>query len=292
VTQAELTRLLDDYRVRINARLDHYSEDADVPPRLREAVRYCLLAPGKRIRPVLTLLACQACGGEVHNALPVACAVELVHTYSLIHDDLPAMDDDDVRRGRPTCHKQFDEATAILAGDALLTLAFEVLADMRPAELGQGCVQELARAAGMRGMIAGQVDDILNEGNAQGNLDLLQSIHRRKTGALLGVAVRLGALVGGGSHLEALSAFAEHLGLAFQIKDDLLDVQSSSAVLGKGTQKDSGQGKLTYPGLLGVAEAQRHLRVAFQEGRAALMPLGKRGEALEALLTFVVERDR
>jgi geranylgeranyl diphosphate synthase, type II len=299
VTQAELATLLDDLRGRLHPQLDAYTADPAIPPRLREAIRYSLLAPGKRIRPCLTLMTCQACGGTLDDALPAACAVEMIHTYSLIHDDLPAMDDDDLRRGLPTCHRQFDEATAILAGDALLTLAFEVLTKIQPAELAVSCASELARAAGAAGMIGGQMDDLLNEGNQQGNLEQLQSIHRRKTGALLTASVRLGALIGLHSSgrrsselLESLTQFATHLGLAFQIKDDLLDLHGTAAAAGKATQKDPNRGKLTYPGLLGVEQTQKHLREAHSQALAALDPLGTSADPLRSLLQFVVDRDR
>jgi geranylgeranyl diphosphate synthase type II len=273
---------------------------SSAPERLRSAMRYSLLAPGKRIRPLLTLLCCDLCGRIWERALPAACAVEMVHTYSLIHDDLPAMDDDDFRRGRPSCHKQFDEATAILAGDALLTLAFETLArHIQPDDLAVRCITELAQAAGMRGMVGGQMDDLLREGGDQATLANLQSIHGRKTAALLIAAARIGALVGlhrsppeATAKLQGITDYVTQLGLAFQIVDDLLDVQSDAATLGKMTQKDDKQGKLTYPGLLGVDGACSHLDKAYQQGLAALQPFGDAADSLVQLLRFVVERER
>lgn len=289
--RAEVDGWLNDYQ----ASLERQSE---IPKRLLEAIRYTLLAPGKRVRPILTLLSCEACGGGYRLALPAAAAVEMIHTYSLIHDDLPAMDDDDLRRGRPTCHKAFDEATAILAGDALLTLAFDVLAE-QIAVSGQAarCIRVLSRAAGIHGMVGGQMDDILQEGQPSGTIGQLKSIHERKTGALLSAAVSMGtafaffARTPDARH-DAVHQYAIELGLAFQIADDLLDVQSNSATLGKATQKDANHGKLTYPGLLGIEGAQRELKQAQERGLAALEPLGTSGSKLAELLIYVVERDR
>lgn len=298
---------LDDYQSRfarqlreIEVALESYLPASSAPEPLLSAMRYSLLAPGKRIRPLLTLLCCDLCGRIRERALAAACAIEMVHTYSLIHDDLPAMDDDDFRRGRPSCHKQFDETTAILAGDALLTLAFETLArHIQPDDLAVRCISELSQASGMRGMVGGQMDDLLRQGNDQATLADLQSIHSRKTAALLIVAARIGALIG--LHrsppetmptLQAITDYAAQLGLAFQIVDDLLDVQSDAATLGKMTQKDAVQGKVTYPGLLGVEEARAHLQQAYQTGLAALQPFGDAADSLVQLLKFVVERER
>lgn len=284
-------RYLEAELVRVTAR-------RSVPDRLMEAIRYSLLAPGKRVRPILTLLAYEVCltdTDDLKPALPAAAAVEMIHTYSLIHDDLPAMDDDDLRRGRPTCHKAFDEATAILAGDALLTLAFQVLASSPAATTA--CITDLATAAGALGMVGGQMDDILHEGQTTGTLEQLKSIHARKTGALLHCSISLGARLGLEGKLNdprwiALNNYADALGLAFQIADDLLDVHSDAATLGKATQKDAGQGKLTYPGLLGVDGARHELHRAHQEGLAAVKMFGEAGRDLATLLTYVVERDR
>ncbi len=231
------------------------------PARLREAMRYSLLAPGKRLRPMLVLLAAEACGGTIDAAMPAACAVEMVHAYSLVHDDLPAMDDDDLRRGRPTCHKAFDEATAILAGDALLTLAFEVLAkEIEPPAVAAACCAALAEAAGACNMVGGQADDVSGgRGKGEGrkaekdveaaalptcvfplpsNIPL-ESIHHRKPGAMIQVSLRLGAMVAGATTEQrtALDAYGRRLGLAFQITDDLLDVQSNQMATGKGSAR-------------------------------------------------------
>ncbi len=289
--RAEVDTWLDRYQ----AELEHH---ASLPRRLLEAMRYTLLAPGKRVRPILTLLSCEACGGDYRQALPAAAAVEMIHTYSLIHDDLPAMDDDDLRRGRPTCHKAFDEATAILTGDALLTLAFQVLAEeLKPGDLASRCISVLSNAAGIHGMVGGQMEDILQEGQSSGTIEQLKSIHERKTGWLLHAAVLMGAEIAFHGkepdvQFMAVQNYDGNLGLAFQIADDLLDVQSNSATLGKATQKDASHGKLTYPGLLGIEGAQRELKQAHERGLAALEPLGTSGRKLAELLTYVVERDR
>jgi geranylgeranyl diphosphate synthase type II len=226
------------------------------PTRLREAIDYSLLAGGKRLRPTLVIECCVACGGDIETALPAAAAVELIHCFSLVHDDLPAMDDDDLRRGRPTNHKVFGEAAAVLAGDAMTTLAFELLAaSYAPAVAGK-LVQELAVATGPAGMIGGQMLDIAAEGK-QINLAALRDLHGKKTAALLAGSCVLGGLVAGGSQesLTALRTFGHHLGLAFQIRDDVLDVTATPEAMGKATAKDAAAGKNTYPSLLGLDEA-------------------------------------
>jgi geranylgeranyl diphosphate synthase type II len=265
------------------------------PARLAAAMRYSVLGGGKRLRPLLCLMAAEACGGDPEAALPAACALELIHTYSLIHDDLPAMDDDDLRRGRPTCHKAFDEATAILAGDALLTLAFEVVAaQTRPSEAAVGCVRVLAEAAGPAGMVGGQMADLEAEGRRDGTLEALEAIHRRKTGALLRAPLRMGALVAGADagRRAALDAYGKAIGLAFQIVDDLLDVQGDEAKLGKRVRKDFELGKWTYPGFLGVEGSRQRARQLADEAIAALAPLGSGGDRLRALALDLLERDR
>ena len=220
----------------IEAQLDQYSRfGPGCPARLQAAIRHSLLAPGKRLRPLLVLSAAKICGSQPKRALPAACAVEMIHAYSLIHDDLPAMDDDDLRRGQPTCHAAFDEATAILAGDALLTRAFEVLAqDVQPAELAQRCCLELAQAAGASHLVGGQADDLAAEQQG-GDLAALERIHDRKTGAMLVTSLRLGALFGGASDEQQshLTAYGTRLGLAFQIVDDLLDLTGDPKQIGK-----------------------------------------------------------
>ena len=271
------------------------------PPReLHAAMRYAVLGGGKRLRPILLAAAADACGGEPDRALPAAVAVELVHCYSLVHDDLPAMDDDDLRRGRPTCHRVFGEAVAVLAGDALLTLAFEVLARAYGADgesagggLASTLVLELARAAGHAGMVAGQAADILSEGR-QPSEELLRYIHGHKTGALIRASVRMGALVARASEAEvsALGHYGECVGLTFQIADDILDVTSSPEELGKATQKDLARGKLTYPALVGLAQARRAARRLSEEAVASLQGFGPEAGLLVALAHFVTRRTR
>ena len=274
------------------------------PSRLAEAMAYSLLAPGKRLRPLLTLLAAEAVGGDPEEALPAACAVEMVHTYSLIHDDLPAMDDDDLRRGLPTCHKKFDEATAILAGDALLTLSFGLLAESYPPATAAVSVLELAAGAGAAGMVGGQALDLEAESPAghdavRSGCDL-ETIHRLKTGALFRSALRLGLYAAqcerpGGADLAArghLDDYAAAFGLAFQVTDDLLDVESSAEVTGKRVGKDAARGKLTYPGLIGVAASRGRAAELGREAVAAAEALGDRGRPLAGLARFVVQRQR
>ncbi len=282
-------------RVEIDAALESYTDfDADCPAKLRDAIQHSLLAPCKRLRPLLVLMAAEACGSDREAAMPAACAVEMVHTYSLIHDDLPAMDDDDLRRGRPTCHAKYGEAMGILAGDALLTSAFEILArDVRVPAVAAACCAELARAAGASGMVGGQVDDLAAEFQDAG-LDQLERIHRRKTGAMFLVSLRLGALIAGadGQQLAALNTYGAKLGLAFQIADDLLDVSGDESTMGKRTGKDSDRGKLTFPALLGVDESTRRACRLIDEACAALAVFGTNASQLEALARYVVERNQ
>jgi geranylgeranyl diphosphate synthase type II len=282
-------------RDKVNARLEKYIELAPgIPPRLQEAMAYSLEAGGKRLRPILVLLSCEASGGSVEAALPAACAIEMVHTYSLIHDDLPAMDNDDLRRGRPTNHVVFGEALAILAGDGLLTLAFEVLArDVSPPEIAAACCADLARAAGMAGMVGGQVADLEAEGRTVSLLDELEGIHRRKTGALLASSLTLGARIAraGNEDLHRLASYGRCLGLAFQITDDLLDVCGTTQSLGKAVQKDASRGKLTYPSLLGEEASVLRAQCQIAEACEWIKPFGDRGRRLDALAQFVLERD-
>jgi geranylgeranyl diphosphate synthase type II len=269
------------------------------PAALAEAMRYSLLAPGKRLRPLLVLMAAEAAGGSDRAALPAAAAVEMIHTYSLIHDDLPAMDDDDLRRGLPTCHKKFGEALAILAGDALLTLAFEVLADSYPPATAAACCRELARGAGAAGMVGGQVEDLASEKQG-GSLDALKNVHARKTGALFRACLRLGLLVAQGQRpngpdpalMDSLEGFGRCFGMVFQITDDLLDVESTAEQTGKRTQKDAARGKLTYPGFLGLDESRRQGRELGQQAEQHLAPLGPAGQRLAELVRYILARDR
>jgi len=294
-TSTSLEALSAAWRSRIEARLaDYMAPRPECPPRLREAMAYSLLAGGKRLRPLLVVFACEACGGDAEGALPAACALEMVHTYSLIHDDLPAMDNDDYRRGRPTNHKVYGDGLAILAGDALLTLAFEVVArDVRPPEVAAACCADLAAAAGECGMVGGQVADLAAQQQGLSHVEDLEAIHRRKTGRLLTCALTLGAHIAAApeTQLSALREYGRRVGLAFQIIDDLLDVAGDPIKLGKGTQKDLQHGKLTYPGLLGVEESRRRARVLLDEACQILESFGPRGRVLTDLARFVGERD-
>jgi geranylgeranyl diphosphate synthase type II len=289
----DFARLTATLRQTVNGALARYAEyDADTPPHLADAIRHSLLAPGKRLRPLLVLMACQACGYDHRAALPAACAVEMIHTYSLIHDDLPAMDDDDLRRGRPSCHAAFGESTAILAGDALLAQAFEVLATgIDPPEVAARCCGELARAAGPSNLVGGQEDDLAAQFTDLG-YDQLQRIHRRKTGAMIRVSLRLGGTVGRAelSQLVALDAYGERIGLAFQIVDDLLDLEGSEQDLGKRTGKDDGRGKLTFPAVLGKEESRRRAEELVAAAIDAIGPLGHPAEPLVALARYVLQR--
>lgn len=284
---------------RINAALDRYTQfDANCPAQLREAIRYALLAPGKRLRPQLVLMAAEACGGSIAAALPAACAVEMVHAYSLVHDDLPAMDDDDLRRGRPTCHKVFGEATAILVGDALLARAFDVMAvDVEPAAVAAKCCAVLGKAAGATALVGGQAADLemaiaVPSPTISHGLAELQGIHRRKTGALIRAALELGGLVAGATsdQLAALTGYGEKVGLAFQITDDLLDVAGDEASMGKRVAKDADHNKLTFPRLLGIEESRSEAARLVGDACAMIDIFGPRAEPLRALAKFVCSR--
>jgi geranylgeranyl diphosphate synthase type II len=281
-------------RERVDRALAEYAKlGGDCPQPLREAIAYSLLAPGKRLRPLLALLAAEACGGEAEAALPAACAVEMVHAYSLVHDDLPAMDDDDLRRGRPTCHKVFGEAIAILAGDALLTMAFETLArDVRPRDVAARCCARLAHWSGATQLVGGQAADLAGEFSGAG-IEALEAIHRRKTGAMFLASLELGALTAGAEaeQIEALTRYGECLGLAFQIVDDLLDVEGDAAAMGKRAGKDSQRGKLTFPAVLGIDQSRGRATQLVDEACAALGSLEPRAEGLAALAHYVLNRN-
>ncbi|WP_303855104.1 (2E,6E)-farnesyl diphosphate synthase [Salinicola salarius] len=259
---------------------------------LDDAMRYSVLGTGKRLRPVLVYLAGRALGADDEALDAPAAAIEMIHAYSLVHDDLPAMDDDDLRRGRPTVHRAFDEPLAILAGDALQTLAFEALASRPHPRLG-ALITTLAQAAGRDGMAAGQAIDLGAVG-APMDLAALQAMHQHKTGALIRAAVRLGALVAvdeSDPRVAALDRYASAMGLAFQIHDDVLDVTGDTQTLGKTSGADARRDKPTYPALLGVAQAQRRARDLLDEALAALEPLGEAGQPLAALARFMIDRD-
>jgi geranylgeranyl diphosphate synthase type II len=293
----DLKGYLRERAVLVDAALDRWLPGEDIlPPRLHQAMRYSVFAGGKRLRPILIIAACEAVGGPPERALPAACAVEMIHTYSLIHDDLPAMDDDDLRRGRPTNHKVFGEANAILAGDALLTEAFRLLAD---AEANRGVdpavslrvIEAIARCAGSQGMVGGQVVDMESEGNPV-DFATLQYIHTRKTGALILASIQAGAWLGGGNdeQVAALTRYGETAGLAFQVADDILDIIGDQRKLGKDVGSDQARGKATYPALLGLSEARRRASELRDLAIAALEPLGTSAEPLRAIARYIVER--
>jgi geranylgeranyl diphosphate synthase type II len=268
-------------------------------------MRYSVFAGGKHLRPILVIAAAEACGAAAEDVLPVACAVDLIHTYSLIHDDLPAMDDSDVRRGRPTCHIAFGEAIAVLAGDALHALAFELIAEAARvfgAERALEVSREIARAIGTAGMVGGQVFDLLAEAPARAvpqaaapaprpPEEAVREIHLRKTAALIRASVRAGAILAGApeAHLQALTAYGEHLGLAYQIVDDVLDVVGDAARLGKPTRSDAS--KATYPAAVGVERSRAIAAELTAQAQRALAPLGPAGAVLSALAGYLLTRD-
>jgi geranylgeranyl diphosphate synthase, type II len=271
------------------------AEPGGADARLREAMRYSLLAGGKRLRPILALAACEAVGGPLEAAMGLACAVEMIHTYSLIHDDLPCMDDDDFRRGRLTNHKVYGEALATLAGDALLTDAFGILArsaaELVAAPVMLAVIADLADAAGSAGMVGGQVIDLASEGQHL-TLDQLEHLHSRKTGAMFRTSIIGGARLGGASsvQIESLGAYARALGLCFQVVDDLLDIEATAEQMGKRTHKDEAAGKNTYPTLMGLERSHQFAHELEQRALHALQALGERAEPLRRMATYVVER--
>lgn len=278
------------------------------PDRLLEAMRYSVLGPGKRLRPVLVVLAANSFGFENTNPWPAACAVEFIHAYSLIHDDLPAMDDDDLRRGRPACHKIYGEALGILAGDALLTKAFEILARSYPAITAAECCLELAKGAGASGMVGGQVEDLAWEGKPgtrsinhpkHATVQHLKNLHERKTGALIRASLKLGALVAFANQnrkppedlLKILDAYGQNIGLAFQVTDDLLDVEGKCESAGKRVGKDAKKGKLTYPGLLGIEASKVLTSDLCKNAQNLANRLGIHAKPLVELSNYLVTRD-
>jgi geranylgeranyl diphosphate synthase type II len=267
-----------------------------LPSSLHKAMRYSVFAGGKRLRPILMIAASEAVGGSAQQVMHAACAMEMIHAYSLIHDDLPAMDDDDFRRGQPTNHKVYGEATAILAGDALLTEAFRVMADVDanrdvPSAVAVQVVEILARHAGSQGMVGGQVVDMESEGQ-EIDFPTLEYIHTHKTGALILASVKIGGLLGGGNDQEiaALTRFGGAAGLAFQVADDILDVVGDQVEIGKDVGSDQARGKATYPALLGISEARQRAAELCSLAVEALAPLGERAEPLKTLAHYIVDR--
>lgn len=285
--------ILETARALVEDGLDSYSQfSSGCPSKLEECIRYSLLAPGKRLRPILTLLACHACGGEMRKAVPAACSVEMIHAYSLIHDDLPAMDDDELRRGRPTNHVVYGEANAILAGDSLIARAFEILAtEIESSEVAAKCCATLGAAAGATRLVGGQFDDLACQGQP-GDRAALEAIHRRKTGALLRASLELGGLVAEATDeaLGRLRQFGDNLGLAFQITDDLLDQRGSEEELGKRTGMDEQRGKLTYPALIGVEESENLATQLVNDSCEEIQSFGPSAEGLEWIARYVLQR--
>lgn len=264
------------------------------PATIHAAMRYSVFAGGKRLRPILCLAAAEACGGDVEKALAPACSVELLHTYSLVHDDLPAMDNDDLRRGRPTCHKVYGEGMAVLCGDALLTEAFAVLAQTAPSKRygTQHYISELALTGGSRKLIGGQVMDLEGEGKKLAKKDLVR-IHEGKTAALVTTSLRLGAMVANATpaKLEAITSFGYHLGLAFQVIDDILDVTQSTEVLGKTAGKDEAVEKSTYPAIMGLEASRKEAAKLTAAAMDSLKPLGSKASRLREIASHLLERE-
>lgn len=290
-----LKAYLQDRQAIVEEALYRYLPEEGFPSEIYKAVRYSVFNGGKRIRPILCLAAAEAVGGDLAPAMPVACALELIHAYSLIHDDLPSMDNDDFRRGKPTCHKVFGENIAILAGDALLTEAFSLLSRsekvMFSAERRLTIIQEIAEAAGISGMVGGQVLDVLSE-KSGADQNMLAEIHRRKTGALITAAVKTGAMIfnAGKDKIQALTEYGMNIGLAFQIADDILNVEGDRDLMGKETGSDAARHKLTYPSLMGMAKAKEKLAEHIEAAVASLSGFDERAMPLMVIARYIQER--
>ena len=291
-----LKAYLQDRQKIVEEALEHYLPGEDnIPADIYKAVRYSVFNGGKRIRPILCLAAAEAIGGDLGPAIPVACALELIHSYSLIHDDLPAMDNDDFRRGKPTCHKVFGENIAILAGDALLTEAFVLLSHVEKVRLSAerrlAVIQEIAKAAGICGMVGGQALDVLS-GKSVSDENALHEIHRRKTGALIVAAVKSGAIIFNArkDKIQALAEYGINVGLAFQIADDILNVEGDRELMGKETGSDAAHNKLTYPSLLGMGKAKEKLAKYINAAEASLSGFDERARPLLVIARYIMER--
>jgi geranylgeranyl diphosphate synthase type II len=290
-----LKAYLEDRQNIVEEALYRYLPEDGIPAEIYKAVRYSVFNGGKRIRPILCLAAAEAVGGDLVPAMPVACALELIHTYSLIHDDLPSMDNDDFRRGKPTCHKVFGENIAILAGDALLTEAFSLLSRaekvMFSAERRLAIIQEIADAAGIGGMVGGQALDVISE-KSGADQKILQEIHRRKTGALIAAAVKSGAMIfnAGKDKLQSLTEYGMNVGQAFQIADDILNVEGDSELMGKGTGSDAALNKVTYPSMFGMETAKEKLAEHIEAAVASLSGFGERAMPLIVIARYIKER--
>ncbi|MEN6331257.1 MAG: polyprenyl synthetase family protein [Smithella sp.] len=287
--------LRDRRRIVEEALFKYLPAENNSPAEIYKAVRYSVFAGGKRIRPILCLAAVEACGGDLASSMPVACSLELIHTYSLIHDDLPSMDNDDFRRGKPTCHKVFGENIAILAGDALLTEAFVLLSQAEKinfsAERRLAVINEIAQAVGIAGMVGGQTLDVLSE-KSRPDLEVLQQIHRRKTGALLKAAVISGAIISDApkDKIQALADYGMNIGVAFQIADDILNVEGNRELMGKETGSDKALGKVTYPSLMGMDYAKQELQNHVDKAVICLSVFDKRALPLRQIARYIMER--
>ncbi len=294
----DLKHYLKNMQQLVDEALERYLPAADeLPSSVHKAMRYSVFAGGKRVRPILLLAACDSVGGDMQKAMPAACAMEMIHTYSLIHDDLPAMDDDDFRRGIPTSHKVFGEATAILAGDALLTEAFILLSSPErnsSPDCGAllGVIQEIAVSAGSRGMIGGQVVDMESEGSKEVDLATVLYIHTHKTGALIKASVKSGALLGGasGGELDAIVRYGEAVGLAFQIADDILDIEGTTEQIGKDAGSDQARGKATYPAVMGMAASKQRAEELVDVALTALDCFDEKADPLREIARYIVRR--
>lgn len=283
----------------VNRALGEMLNETTVKGRLADAMRYAVTAGGKRIRPILCIASAEAVGGaDEPEVLKIGCALEFIHTYSLIHDDLPAMDDDDLRRGKPTCHIAFDEATAILAGDALLTLAFQTIATFKgpghtPAEIWLWIIRTIAEAAGAKGMVEGQMRDVSSEGNVL-SPDDLEAVHRLKTGALIKASVITGAAVANAeaSQMAHLNAYAAHIGMAFQVADDILNVEGDQVLMGKGVGTDQERNKNTFPALIGLEASKETARSLVDKALKELSGFDEKSEPLRAIARYIIERKK
>ncbi|MDL1963201.1 MAG: polyprenyl synthetase family protein [Deltaproteobacteria bacterium] len=285
-------------RKNVNAFIDEILNNTANSSRIVQAMHYSLMAGGKRIRPILCMAASEAVGGNADDILPAACAIEMLHTYSLIHDDLPAMDNDDLRRGKPTCHVAFDEATAILAGDALLTLAFRILSSINVIDDNTSSnwlkvIHKLSFAAGYNGMIEGQMRDMASEGSLL-SLEKLEDMHSLKTGALIEASIFSGALLGGGSpkQIDQLKIYAKNIGLAFQVADDILNVEGDPAVMGKAAGTDNARGKTTYPSIMGLNKSKEFAKKLIHNALQALDDFDNNSNSLRAIACYIIERER
>ncbi|MBW2251725.1 MAG: polyprenyl synthetase family protein [Deltaproteobacteria bacterium] len=294
----DLTNYLNDKKELINSELDKILRDFASSSHIVKAMEYSLMAGGKRIRPILCLAATKAVGGNLESALPAACAIEMIHTYSLIHDDLPAMDDDELRRGKPTCHVAFDEATAILAGDALLTLAFQILSS--PVKIKESealiwlnVIQVISSAAGYKGMIDGQMKDIISEGTSL-SLDDLENMHALKTGALIEASIFSGAILGNGSQeqIKQLGIYAKNIGLAFQVTDDILNVEGNPAVMGKAVGTDKNRKKSTYPLIMGLNESKEFTTDIVNNALKSIEFFDNKADPLRAVARYLLKRKK